>query len=268
MIQPTDLSSKPGRIAVSAVFVITFTLLLMLGSWVKSFTPDRYDRLAYGLVGTVLAFGVTLAFLRWEKQVLSWIGLVWESRTPIRFLMGLGIGIVLAALIMAFVAGYANVGIYRNTDFKPTAFLIGCLSIFFLAWMEEIAFRAYPLVTLQRSSDIWTTQIVIAILFALYHVAGGWDAKYAFIGPGAWSLIFSLAAIRSKGIAMSTGIHVAANLVQSSVGEGDFAYWSMQPSASDIPTMMQHVKYGGIMTQMGILALGIAMTWVYGRKKF
>jgi membrane protease YdiL (CAAX protease family) len=268
MIQPTDLSSKPGRIAVSSVFIIAFTVLLMLGSFVKAFTPDRFDRLAYGLVGTVLAFGLTLAFLRWEKQVLSWIGLVWEARTPIRFLMGLGMGIVLTAVIMAFVAGYANVGIVRNTAFKPDAFLIGCISIFFLAWMEEIAFRGYPLVTLQRTSGIWTTQIVIAILFASYHVAGGWDAKYAILGPGAWSLIFSLAAIRSKGIAMSTGIHVAANLVQSSIGEGDFAFWSMQPSASDIPTMMQQIKYGGIMTQVGILLTGIALTWVYVRRRF
>jgi len=267
MVQPQDLSSRPGRIAVAFVFVILFTLLLFLGSMTRSWFPGRYDRLAYGLIGTVVAVGLTLVFLRWEKEGLSWIGLRWEGRTPVRFLAGLAMGVALAVLIMAFVAGYANVGIDRNPKFQLNSFLLGCVAIFFLAWMEEIAFRAYPLVTLQKKAGVWTTQITIAVLFALYHIATGWNSQQAFIGPGGWSLIFGLAAIRSGGIAMSTGLHVAANLTQSLVGEGSFPIWSMRQNTQDIGTMLESIHLGGLLTQLAVLATGLILTWVYVRQK-
>jgi len=267
MVQPKDLSSRPGRITVAFLFVVLFTLLLFLGSMGKALFPSRYERLAYGLIGTVVALLLTWVFLRWDRVDFSWVGLRWEAKTPVRFIMGLLMGLGLTALVMAFVSGYANVGIDLNPDFKINSFLIGCVAIFFLAWMEEIAFRAYPLVILQRSTGVWTTQITIAVLFALYHIATGWNSQQAFLGPGSWSLIFGLAAIRSGGIAMSTGLHFAANLAQSSVGEGQFPIWSMHQNAQDIPTMLASIRSGGTLTQIGILTTGLVLTWIYVRQR-
>src|SRR5690606_41626659 len=44
---------------------------------------------------------------------------------------------------------------------------------------------------------------------------------------GIWALIFGIAAVRSKGIALPTGIHVGLNLIQSIFGmsKGIESFW-------------------------------------------
>jgi len=59
--------------------------------------------------------------------------------------------------------------------------------------------------------------VITSVLFALYHVAGGWSMQAAFLGPA----IFGLAAIISRGIAMATGMHYAVNLTTTAFGNSN-----------------------------------------------
>jgi membrane protease YdiL (CAAX protease family) len=106
------------------------------------------------------------------------------------------------------------------------------------------------------------------VLFALYHVVNGWTISSSFYGPAVWGLIYGLAAIYSKGIAMPTGIHYAANLTTSSLGEKNTtaSIWTVeQPNSAT-------AKYGGfdwatILPSLALLVFAIICIELYIRRK-
>jgi membrane protease YdiL (CAAX protease family) len=107
--------------------------------------------------------------------------------------------------------------LHFQTNGKPTcnAILPGCLAILPLALMEEVGFRAYPFLKLNKSFGLRITLLITALAFGAYH---GWSTYMSFTGPFVWAFVFGLSAIWSRGIAMPTGIHVALNIGQSLVG--------------------------------------------------
>ena len=256
-----------GRLLLAILFGLLFTTLLVLASKLNAYFPWKYDRLVYAVVGTVLAFLLTYAFLKWEKQDFPWIGMALKPNTFTHFVMGVIIGLISAIAVMSFVSGYVHVVLVRNPDFQPVSFFLGCIIILLMALMEEVGFRGYPLYTLNRKSGVWTAQIVMAVLFAIYHVANGCTLQNAVVGTGSLALIYGIVAIRTGGIAMSTGLHFAANLVQSSVGRGSFPILAMRKKGGDIPAMLDEIKYAGTLSQLIILFIGIGLTVAYARKK-
>ncbi|HEY4335838.1 MAG TPA: CPBP family intramembrane glutamic endopeptidase [Puia sp.] len=165
-----------------------------------------------GLGGCTAALGATLLFLRIERRAFASIGLVWERRTPGRFLLGIGLGAGLYGLIVLVTAIWTG----RLPLPQPIdrGRLMGILILFLLSVAEEVGFRGYPLVRLQEALGVRLSQWVVAIAFALYHVAYGWNVWVAFTGPFVWSFAFSLAAIRWRGIAVPVGVHLAVNVLQ------------------------------------------------------
>jgi len=87
-----------------------------------------------------------------------------------------------------------------------------------VAIREELAFRGYPLFSLNHRFGLWTTQIIILIIFSLEHVAGGMTWFQAFLGTGTGALLFGFAALKTNGIALSIGLHAAWNFGQWCLG--------------------------------------------------
>ena len=83
-----------------------------------------------------------------------------------------------------------------------------------------------------------------------------------FLGPGIWALIFGVAAIRSKGIALPTGIHVGLNLVQSIIGgsRGTDSFWVSSQEESPSNNAVN------LVTRILVLLTGILLTEFYLRK--
>jgi membrane protease YdiL (CAAX protease family) len=135
--------------------------------------------------------------------------------------------------------------------------------------MEEVAFRGYPLIKLNKTCGTYCAQIVIALVFALYHIVQGWDVSIAFLGPGIWAIIFGWAALYSKGIAMPTGIHVALNAGQNLVGmKGASAatYWLIVQPVGATESTIAWANTIGLLTQVLMLLLGIMLTVLYVNK--
>jgi membrane protease YdiL (CAAX protease family) len=65
---------------------------------------------------------------------------------------------------------------------------------------------------------IWPAQIIITIIFILEHVVGGMSWGMAILGSGAGAVLFGLAALKSKGLALSLGLHSAWNFGQWTFG--------------------------------------------------
>jgi hypothetical protein len=81
-----------------------------------------------------------------------------------------------------------------------------------LSVREELAFHGYPLRRLKPFFGLWGAQFIVAFIFALEHVAGGSTLWLALFGAGVGSLLFGMAAIATRGIALPIGIHAAWNI--------------------------------------------------------
>jgi membrane protease YdiL (CAAX protease family) len=95
--------------------------------------------------------------------------------------------------------------------------------VYFLLYLsiglrEEIAFRGYPLFSLNRSAGPWIALLVVGIIFIIEHIAGGMGVWAAFLGSGAGSLLFGIAALKTKGLALPIGLHSAWNFGQWTLG--------------------------------------------------
>ena len=148
-----------------------------------------------------------------------------------------------------------------------TDFALMALAIVILSYMEELAFRSYAFFRLEKSYSIWTAQIILAILFALYHAVGGWSLSSSFIGPGIWAFAFGLLALRSGGIALPTGFHSGLNLALAAIGDKNWIPGLWEVNFSEVPTeaMIQSNKNFGLVLHAILLVVLILSTWMYSR---
>ena len=254
----------------SILFCIVFTGLLALFSFFKNQLPEKFERFAYGIIGTAVALLTSFIFLRFEKKSFADIGLKWEKNTLKRFLLGLLIGLLLCSLIMASLFFFTSLKIGYAGNYSITGFLIWSLALVPLAFMEELAFRAYPFFNLQKAAGIRVTQVVIAVLFALYHVAGGQSFFSSFMGAGIWAFVFGMGMILSGGISLPTGIHVGVNFILAALGQhrGFPVLLEIQPPAEMTPAIQNNIDNTGNTMQVILLVLTLLlMEWYIRRNK-
>jgi len=80
-----------------------------------------------------------------------------------------------------------------------------------LSCREELAFHGYPLRRLKISFGFWGSQLIVILIFAVEHMAGGWSWTQALFGAGVGCLLFGMAAIATGGLAVPIGLHAAWN---------------------------------------------------------
>ena len=213
--------------------------------------------------GQVWPFFVTWIFIKSEKKTFAEYNLVWRKNTPLKFLQGLAIGVTSYALITLILIVFAELKIQKNQETINPWIWFSYLAILPASLMEEIAFRSYPFSKLNKAFGLRLTQLIVLIAFALEHIALGWSILGAFLGPGIWALIFGIAAVRSKGIALPTGIHVGLNLVQSIIGGsrgGVESVWVISQNESPSNNTVN------LITRILVLLTGILLTEFYIRK--
>ncbi len=241
------------------LFCIVFTLLLVLFSFTKSLISSKFDRLSYGVIGTAVAFFTTYIFLRWDKKSFSEIGLRFEKATIKKFLVGVLIGVVLMGFVTMCVIYFSDFSISLNGNSNLFKFLLYTSPLILLSLMEEVGFRAYPLMILKNKLDFRMAIIIISILFAVYHIANGWSVTSSFFGPGICGIIFGASAIYAKGIAMPTGIHYAFNLTTAAFGitNDSFNIWVLKQKNGLSLENYQNPPLVTILPQLFFLIVGL-----------
>ena len=146
------------------------------------------------------------------------VGVVTSNRTPSKMAIGFGIGLIMTILQPAFVLLFGHYKIALATSFSFYAILFYFTLYFLVAVREELAFRGFPLFTLNNRFGFWTAQIIILIIFSLEHVVGGMSWFQAFLGAGTGALLFGMAALKTNGIALPIGLHFAWNFGQWCLG--------------------------------------------------
>ena len=246
-------------------WILFIGVLLLVGRYLKLAFPAKYDQFVYGIGGTIGTYALTFFFIRSEKKTFQDYGLVWESGTLLRFFKGMFYGILIFVALIVLLVVVGGIRIRLGGQWELSS-LFWYLPILPLALFEEIAFRSYPFSKLKKVYPFLTMQLIVALVFALYHISMGWNSMIAFLGPGIWALVFGLGAAWSKGIALPTGIHVALNLSQQITSmkgttQGTVFELSSDPTAALLPADMV-----GIIGQVLVGVVAILLTIKFKEK--
>lgn len=250
------------------LFMLVFTGLLFLCGNARSLFPSAYSFLAYGILGSLAGLVTARIFQRNRKPSFASMGLGWEKKTFLRFVLGSLIGLVIFVLILFVLLQLSELTIQYHPQSSATDYLFLYLPILPLALMEEIGFRSYPQQKLYQAYGPWISQLVIAVAFGLYHILNGWSLLSSFAGPFVWAFVFGLAAIWSRGISVPTGIHFALNVLQSITGMKGTkgAVWILDYPPGTSPVLMERTDKIGLMIQVAVLVVAVMATYWYTRR--
>jgi hypothetical protein len=263
--EATQLFVKIKYILKSTFFCLLFTGVFVFFSFVKPFISVKFERLEYGLIGTTAALLITFLFLKIDKKNFADIGLKLEKATLKKFFAGIVVGAGIMGLMTIGVIYFPGFNMEANKNSNFLNFLFCTLPLIPLAFMEEVAFRVYPLILLKDNGGLRRSILITSILFALYHLANGWTIENSFLGAGVWGIVYGSAAIYSNGISMSTGLHYAANLTTSLFGAtgGSFNIWILKQKDGSTLEHYQSSQLTILIPQITLLIVGvICMEWL------
>ncbi len=182
-----------------------------------------------------------------------------------RFILGFGFGLFLIAshiLLLWWFGG--QVSFQRVAEVRPSAFVAAMGSFIPLAAMEELGFRGFPLQRLRSTYGLWLAQALVALAFAAYHVVGGFPWVSALLGTGMGSVMFGMAAIATRGLAVPVGLHAAWNLGGWAVGEKqDPGYWKIVVDESSRTS----AEIAGTLGYFGVTATATLGFWLLHRHR-
>lgn len=214
--------------AKAILFCVINVALLKLALFITSAIPGLSNNLLSSSVGPALVLVTTVVFLKIDHISFSDIGLKFELSTGRRFLTGFILGAFVMSIYVLAVLYAEGLSVMPNKNANALFILLQALPIIILlAFMEELLFRAYPLVILENKTGPLAAIVITSFLFGLYHFVNGWGIA-GFISTATWGLAFAVLAVYSKGISMPTGFHAAGNLVQLVLGTtgNHFSIWN------------------------------------------
>jgi len=210
---PPMNSRRDGVIGTVRIFLFIFicAILLAIVAPLTKTLPSAWANLILAVATSLGAFAVTVLFVRWDGIRLSDVGTAVSPGSLRRLVLGFLLGSILVALVafVSWLVGHVRWVREPVQDFH--SMLISLLTFIVLACREELSFRGYPLRRAQALLGIWAAQILIALVFSLEHVVGGWSWTQALLGAGVGSLAFGMATIATRGLAVPIGIHAAWN---------------------------------------------------------
>jgi membrane protease YdiL (CAAX protease family) len=249
--------SQAGRWSVLArvlLFMLGCALALIIVSPLASRNALQWSPVVVGLAASLATLILTLIFIRWDGIQLAYIGASPTRGSILRVLLGFTAGLLLVAAQAGLFTIAEHVRWIRSDvpDAKPM--VAALVAYLLLACREELAFRGYPLRRLDRSFGPWSAQLIVALVFALEHRAGGYSWTNALFGTFVGSLLFGMAALATRGLALPIGLHAAWNFGQWIIGEKESSgLWKPiipgGPSAStDHVVLIAYVAVFGLAT--------------------
>ena len=194
------------------LFMIACAVLLATSTPIAQAFPELRPELVIGIVASIGTFVLTVIFVRWAGLTLESVGAEVGRGSPIRFVLGFLLGLLLVALHVA-ILGFAGHVLWVRSDSVGVLDIATATVVYLLlSCREELAFHGYPLRRLNSLLGLWVSQFIVALVFALEHVAGGSTWVSAIFGAAVGSLLFGMASIATRGLAVPIGLHAAWNL--------------------------------------------------------
>jgi membrane protease YdiL (CAAX protease family) len=197
--------------------VMVFYLLTVIIFVAANMLNTTAGRGTSGLFSMILAaagtYVLSLFFLRKEGLPPAAVGLRFSRYSLARFFCGLLGGLVMAALQPLCLLAWGH---FHMEPASPSiGWIVLQLAVYLAAaCREELVFRGYSLRRLDRQFGPWIAQAVLFGLFVLEHRIGGMSWLASSLGAGTGALLFGLASLKSRGLALPLGLHVAWNAGQ------------------------------------------------------
>jgi membrane protease YdiL (CAAX protease family) len=210
------------------------------------------------------AFGLTILFLYWDRLRLNDVGAAADRFTPVRLLTGFLMGLVVVTLWASISAATGYVRWERGSEIGFLAPFSALVAYLALSCREELAFHGYPLRRLQRPLGVWGAQLFVAFVFAVEHRLGGYSWPNALFGAGVGSLLFGMAAIATRGLAVPIGLHAAWNFGQAMLGlRGQPGLWK----AIVEPGQEERTETATMIVYVVVIASATLAFWLWHRRR-
>jgi membrane protease YdiL (CAAX protease family) len=259
MMQQASQWRTLGRVV---FFLLGCTFVLAVAASLPLARPGPGQALAIGFVASLGSLALTVLFVRWDGLRLRDVGAMPIGKSPGHFAVGFMLGLSLVALHSYLVDIAGHVRWTRTPGGLANQVSVVVAGYLFLSAREELAFHGYPLRRLQTLFGVWGAQSIIAAVFALEHVAGGWPYGQALWGAATGSLLFGMAAIATRGLAVPIGIHAAWNI-------GDWARGNRAEPGLWRPEVEKGFEAAassaGIWSYVGVMALATLGFWYLHR---
>jgi uncharacterized protein len=244
------------------LFFLGCAAVLIVTAPLTSKIPGLWPNFILGVMASLGALVLTVLFVRWDGLRMSDVGAAPVRSSPLRFAMGFLIGLLLVTLCASISAVASHVRFVRVPAVGFAEISITFVTFIALSCREELSFHGYPLRCLERSLGLWSSQFIVALVFAAEHMAGGWPWTRALLGAGVGSLVFGMAAIATRGLALPIGLHAAWNFGDWMLGGKDSpGIWKAVVEDGQ-QGRAQLVRSIGYLVAMGSATLGF---WIWYR---
>jgi uncharacterized protein len=204
-----------GRVV---LFCISSAIALAISSALTKGLSTSWSSILSIVTAAIIALILTIVFVRWEGLQIKDVGLVPGRYSIFRLLIGFVIGSFLATMQVVLVMITSPLTLVRFPEINIVSISLNLLLYLSVACREEVSFRGYPLRSLNYVIGPWGAQLIIVFIFSIEHVVGGMTWPQALLGSGVGALLFGLAALKTKGLALPIGLHSAWNFVQWLLG--------------------------------------------------
>ncbi|MDB6053219.1 MAG: hypothetical protein JWN25_742 [Verrucomicrobiales bacterium] len=216
--------SRPKRhfalVGYVLLFWVAYLVILVLVSKVKSLVPNELGQLVWGAVCSILLLALSLILLKRNARTPSDVGLGFNPASLLRLAAGGIVGLAIPGLILViFIAFTGPFPISWSAKIHLSQVMLVISTCLTLSCMEELGFRGYPLPTLVQNIGFWQAQGTVEVAFALCHILYGWSWQSVCYGVLPSGLLFGIAAIVSRGLALPIGLHAGLNIGQWAVGD-------------------------------------------------
>jgi membrane protease YdiL (CAAX protease family) len=205
-----------------------------------------------------------------RRKPLTEITGILNLRWVNQFLIGLAIGAILM-ILPALVLTVFGLVHWQVNDFSYSTILTGVTIFAGVALAEELLFRGFIFQRFIQSTGPWPAQLIIAGMFLLTHLNNpgmtGVTKTLASINIFIASILFGLAFIKTKSLAMPLGLHFMANLMQGTVlgfgvsGEQEASLFA--PIVDQTPFWLTGGSFGLEASLPGLLTLLLITMGVY-----
>ncbi|HEX7981706.1 MAG TPA: CPBP family intramembrane glutamic endopeptidase [Gemmatimonadaceae bacterium] len=201
-------SDRSTALRRGVLFIVATSPIWLLPKRFPAFHP-------VAMLGVVL--GATLLFLWWDNRSPSELGLELSWRPLANLLGGLVGGALLIGVIAVLLHAILPFEWSRNEFFLPKLAATGLLYFLVAAGVEELLFRGYSFERLITSIGLWPALLIVALMFATYHLLNGYPWQVAYTGSVVGSLMFGLVFARTRSVLAATGFHAAVNWMRDVV---------------------------------------------------
>ena len=225
-----------------------------------------------GLQASIIALTSFICQLIQRKPLTELLG-----ELNVRWFKELCLGGLIGSAIMLIPASILGIFGWVDWQWNPMGFsvLSSSLLLFMgVAAAEELLFRGFIFQRLISGLGQWPAQLITAAFFLLTHLNNpgmtGIVKVMASINIFLASIMFGIAFIRTRSLAMPLGLHLMANLMQGGIlgfgVSGAQQFGLLKPIFAEAPLWLTGGQFGLEASLPGLICVVITLFMLYMRK--